>query len=345
LLLCIIRSQFSKQQASVIVLSPFQAILAPVILSLPATGINIVIMLRLHRPLLFGTAVALLLCLLSYVSMGTLKPMQRWQWMDIIGEGGSAVVVGIWLLMLLSSRPRGLVTTLLAIGLAAIMLGEWADCLDEFFFIPKEMFWDNFLEAALMLGGMLTLTAGLHYWRQEQFRLTEHLQKRERLFRDHRAFDRVTQLATADYLREQIELEQQHQQASCAVVLLDIDRFHLINRRFGQAQGDLVLQAVGHMLLLNLRNEDLLCRYAGDRFAILMPHTSLASAGARAQHLCFMLRHMQHSYMGERIDISMRYACAMADASPETVLTKLNKKLNQAQETSPSYQPDALATA
>jgi len=218
-------------------------------------------MLRLHRPLIFSAFVALLLCFIAYASMGTLKPVHRLQWMDIVGEGGGAIVVGIWLLMLLSSRPKGRVTSLLAIGLAAIMVGEWADCLDEFFIIPKEQLWDNFLEAALMLGGMLTMTAGIHFWRQEQFRLTDHLQKRERLFRDHRAFDRITQLATADYLREQIQREQQ--QASCAVVLLDIDRFHLINRRFGQAQGDLVLQAVGHMLLLNFaqrRSAVSLCR-------------------------------------------------------------------------------------
>lgn len=296
-------------------------------------------MLRLHRPLLTGTAIALLLCLISYASMGALKPMQRWQWMDIVGEGGSAVMAGIWLLMLLSSRPKGLVTTLLATGLAAIMLGEWADCLDEFFAIPKEQLWDNFLEAALMLGGMLTLTTGMFYWRQEQFRLTEHLQKRERLFRNHRAFDRLTQLATADYLCQQIEHEQQRQpQVSCAIVLLDINGFHLVNRSFGQPQGDLVLQAVGHMLLLNLRNEDLLCRYAGDRFAILMPETELITAEALAQHLCFMVRHMQHSAMGLRIDISMRYACAMTDTCAKTVLEKLNRQLEPA----PPGKRDAL---
>ncbi|MFZ6747531.1 GGDEF domain-containing protein [Undibacterium sp. Ren11W] len=298
-------------------------------------------MLRLHRPLLIVTAVALLLCLVAYASMGTLKPMQRWQWMDIAGEGGSAIMAGIWLLMLLSSRPKGRVTTLLAAGLAAIMLGESADCLDEFFTVPKEQLWDNFLEAALMLGGMLTLTSGMYYWRQEQFRLNEHLQKRERLFRSHRAFDRLTQLATAEYLREQIEQEQQRQPLpNCAVVLLDIDGFHLINRHFGQPQGDLVLQAVGHMLLLNLRNEDLLCRYAGDRFAILMPETSLASAESMAQHLCFMVRHMQHRSMGQHIDIRIRHACAMADAPAETVLTKLNRVLDTS-----TRECDALAAA
>jgi GGDEF domain-containing protein len=123
------------------------------------------------------------------------------------------------------------------------------------------------------------LTIGMYYWRHEQFRLNEHLQKRERLFRDHRAFDRITQLANADYLRRRCATNKRRPGLDCALVLLDIDGFHLINRAHGQREGDRVLQAVGHMLLLNLRNDDLLCRYAGDRFAVLMPGVPARGSG------------------------------------------------------------------
>ena len=268
-----------------------------------------------------------LLCFAIYGGMGTPKPMDHWKWMDIISEGGTALMSALWALLILGSRPGGRVTVLLAGGLIAIMLGAWADCLDEFFAIPAAQYWDNWLEA-LMPVGMLTLTAGLYFWREEQFSLNEHMQKRERLFRDHRSFDRITQLANADYLRRQIRHEQaQRPGRPCALVLLDIDSFHLINREFGQREGDRVLQAVGHMLLLNLRNDDLLCRYAGDRFALLLPDTGVAEAEAMARHLAAMVGQMRHHAKDGRVSVSVRHASASADTDADVLLAELGRVL------------------
>ncbi|UTY60905.1 diguanylate cyclase [Massilia sp. erpn] len=286
-------------------------------------------MLRLHRNFLIAAALAMLALPFLYAALGAAKPFAAWRWMDIVGEGGTALMAGLWLLITLSSRPGGLVTRLLAGGLAAIMLGCWADCMDEFFRIPKDEVWDNWLEGLMPLG-MLVLTAGMYYWRQEQFSLNEHLQKRERLFRDHRAFDRITQLAGAGYLRSQLRLEREsHPGRSCALVLLDIDGFHRINREHGQREGDRALQAVGHMLLLNLRNEDLLCRYAGDRFAILMPGTGAQEARAIAGHLCAMVGQMRHHGSQGVIAISLRHACAAAEGEAEDLLARLGREIDQ----------------
>ncbi|NVM79100.1 diguanylate cyclase (GGDEF)-like protein [Duganella sp. SG902] len=284
-------------------------------------------MLQLHRLTLIVSGLALLVCVFLYATLGHAKPITIWKWTDIISEGGTAVMAGIWVLFTLSSRPGGLVTRLLAGGLAMIMIGSFADCLDEFFAISKSARWDHWLEALVPLG-MLCVTCGMYYWRHEQFRLNEHLQKRERLFREHRAFDRITQLANADYLRRQIRHEQTHRPGRpCALVLLDIDGFHLINREYGQREGDRVLQAVGHMLLLNLRNDDLLCRYAGDRFALLMPGTSAAQADAMAWHLVAMVGQMRHHAKDSRVPISLRHACVAADAPPDELLARLGRDL------------------
>jgi len=281
-------------------------------------------MLRLHRPTLLACALLALLILALYASVGAAKPFHTWDWMDIVSEGGTTVLAACWLVMLLSSRPGGMVTRWLSCGLAAILLGNWADLMDEFFKMGKAFQWNHWLEALVGLG-MLTLTVGLHYWRHEQAHLSEHLEKRERLFRDHRAFDRITQLADADYLRRQIRLERQRRpDANCAVALLDIDGFHLINRQFGQPEGDRALQAVGHMLLLNLRSDDLLCRYAGDRFALLMPGASEAEAAVLVRHLCDMVGRMRHHAGATLVPLTLRHACAPADSAPEIVLRQLN---------------------
>lgn len=285
-------------------------------------------LLRLHRNFIITASVALIAFVFLYAYMGMPKPLIKWKWMDIVGEGGTAMMAGLWLLLMLSSRPKGLVTRLFAFGLAAIMLGSWADCLDEFFALPKEDIWAHLLESMLVFTGMLIVTAGMYYWREEQFALNEHLQKRERLFRDHRAFDRVTQLSNADYLRLQIKLElDSHPGLPCALVLLDIDQFHLINRQYGQHEGDRVLQAVSHMLLLNLHNQDVLCRYAGDRFALVLHDRSLEDAQLLAAHLCQMVKQMRYCAQGQTLEISMRHACTMADDVPDTLLSRLSRAL------------------
>ena len=290
--------------------------------------LSCVVMLKLHRHSLLAAAMAVIACLLLYASAGETKPFSAWRWMDIIAEGGMAAMAGLWFVMTLSSRPGGLGTRLLAGGLAAIMLGSWADCLDEFFRIDKAAAWDNWLEA-LVPFGMLVLTAGIYYWRHEQFMLNDHLAKRERLFRQHRAFDRVTQLADAAYLRQQIRLEQERDPSGqCALVLLDIDGFHRINRDHGPREGDRVLQAVGHMLLLNLRNEDLLCRYAGDRFALLLPGTGDAEALDVARHLCGMVTMMRHHGPQGPLEVSLRFASEPAQGEADALLARLSAAID-----------------
>jgi diguanylate cyclase (GGDEF)-like protein len=273
------------------------------------------------------------LCVALYASLGSGKPLTDWKWVDIASEGGIALMSAIWSLIILTSRPSGSVTTLLAGGLSAIALGSWGDCLDEFFAIPRDHYWDNWFESLPILTGVLALTSGLYLWRQEQFSLNEHMQKRERLFRDHRSFDRITQLANADYLRRQIHLEQERNpQLPCALILLDLNQFHLINRKYGQREGDRLLQAISHLLLLNMRPDDLLCRYAGDRFAILMPSTNQKQANRSAQHLEQAVNLLAHHARnaGERIQVSVRIACAVADSDPDLLLHELNAALEPA---------------
>jgi diguanylate cyclase (GGDEF)-like protein len=110
--------------------------------------------------------------------------------------------------------------------------------------------------------------------------------------------------------------------------LFDIDAFHRINREHGQPEGDRVLQAVAHMLLLNLRNDDLLCRYAGDRFAVLMPGLGEPEARAAADHLCRMVSSMRHHAAGGRVAITLRHGCAPARGAPDALLADLCRQMD-----------------
>ncbi|SHH13278.1 diguanylate cyclase domain-containing protein [Massilia sp. CF038] len=288
-------------------------------------------MLRTHRIPLLLAGLAALVWFVLFASLGVAKPAAQWKLLDIASESSIALMAFAWLLVVLSSRPAGRTTALLAGGLAGLMLGAWADVLDEFFVIAKGLYWNHVLESGTTLMGMAVLSCGLLYWRREQLMVTDHLQKRERLFRDHRAFDPLTQLADADYLREQLRIEYERGAPDCSLLMLDIDNFHLINRDYGQREGDRLLQAVTHMLLLNLRSSDLLCRYAGDRFAVLVPHTDADAARALADHLRRAVASLRHHAQrsGQPIQVSVRYAARSVDADPRQLLKELNRALER----------------
>ncbi len=266
--------------------------------------------------------------LLLFSSFGVIKPGEHWKPLDIAGEGGTALMATCWMAIVLGSRPAGRVTFLLALGLAAVALGAWADCLDEFFTVTSALRFDKWLESALTPLGMLLVTAGIMAWRTEQLQLSEHMQRRERLFREHRAFDRITQLADAHYLRQQMALERAAGQSG-ALVLLELAGFQDLQRAHGKREADRMLQAVTHQLLLNLRNQDLLCRYAGERLAVLLPGHSLVAAQRVARHLQQMVS-LTHFHTGDgeaRASLSLLSACAELDGEPDAVLARLNQAL------------------
>ena len=65
---------------------------------------------------------------------------------------------------------------------------------------------------------------------------------------------------------------------SFALVLMDLDRFKFVNDFYGHLEGDLVLQRVGQILETNCRRSDVVARYGGDEFVILMPETTMEHA-------------------------------------------------------------------
>lgn len=271
--------------------------------------------------------------LLVYLAAGVLKHWGEINWMDVAGEGGTCLILCIWLVMLLRARPSGRVTRLLSLGLCFIAFSMWMDTLDEFIRLPAEAIWDNWLETAPMPVGMLLLTLGMYHLQQEQRAISEQMRKREQLFREHRLFDKLTPLAGAQYLRQHLQhalAQAKTEQQPLSLIAIDLDDFSAINQRYGQDEGDQVLQVVAQLLLFNLRQRDMLCRLAGDRFVAVLPDTGERQAQTIAQELRQSVGSLAHRSMqhGERVLLSASVATVMAlDEDEAHLLKRLNQRL------------------
>jgi diguanylate cyclase (GGDEF)-like protein len=70
-----------------------------------------------------------------------------------------------------------------------------------------------------------------------------------------------------------------------ALAMLDLDRIHEVNERFGQKAGDAVIAAVGASFRGALRDGDIAARLAGDEFAFLLPDATLDEAVSVSERL------------------------------------------------------------
>jgi diguanylate cyclase (GGDEF)-like protein len=69
------------------------------------------------------------------------------------------------------------------------------------------------------------------------------------------------------------------------VLMVDIDHFKAINDQHGHAEGDKVLKRVAQSLRENLRPEDVVARWGGEEFCVLLPRVALAEAQALAERV------------------------------------------------------------
>ncbi len=70
-----------------------------------------------------------------------------------------------------------------------------------------------------------------------------------------------------------------------SVLLVDVDHFKRVNDTWGHQQGDRALQAVALALGAHVREQDIVARFGGEEFAVLLPNTDLADALIVAEHL------------------------------------------------------------
>lgn len=115
----------------------------------------------------------------------------------------------------------------------------------------------------------------------------ENSQVREEL-KQRAYYDYLTGLANRRYFIERVEseLSRMHRYGGeLSVMMFDIDHFKLVNDTHGHKIGDLVLQEIASICRTTLRDIDVIGRFGGEEFTVLLPETGSAQAAEAAERL------------------------------------------------------------
>jgi diguanylate cyclase (GGDEF)-like protein len=107
-----------------------------------------------------------------------------------------------------------------------------------------------------------------------------------------------------------------------ALLLIDVDRFKAFNDMHGHQAGDLCLQEVAERLAAHLRPSDLLARFGGEEFAVLLPGVPAREAASMAERLRTAIHARPSIADGAeiRVTVSIGIATVNIDTTPETLL-------------------------
>ena len=118
--------------------------------------------------------------------------------------------------------------------------------------------------------------------------LTEKLQKKNEALKILAVTDELTGLYNRHYIDRTINDIMYHSDRNhepLTMIILDLDHFKLVNDRWGHPIGDKVLKHISELTQLNLRNTDILARFGGEEFVIILQNTALQSALIIAEKL------------------------------------------------------------
>src|SRR5438477_9696104 len=100
---------------------------------------------------------------------------------------------------------------------------------------------------------------------------------------------------------------------------MDVDDFKKINDQWGHATGDRLLASIAHVIRKELRQMDILSRYAGDEFVAIMPMASQTMSEAVAERIrAAVAAHKFSVRTGKNVDVAISAGVACFPANGET---------------------------
>lgn len=146
--------------------------------------------------------------------------------------------------------------------------------------------------------------------------------------------DQLTGLFNRRKMLQEIEREKlriDRYNCNASIIIFDIDYFKEINDTYGHIEGDTILKELGEVVKSSIRKTDILGRWGGDEFVILLPETDLQSAVYVAEKIRRTVE--EHIFsMGRHVTVSIGIAMIKAYSSIEDTLKEADDMLYRAKE-------------
>lgn len=172
-------------------------------------------------------------------------------------------------------------------GITCYLGAASIDLLDEFFKTPYGL---KLAKRLTFIGATGLTVHGIVAWAKHSTRLVALLHSKA-------VTDPLTGLYNRRFFFEQLEIELARARAlrtSLAVLVMDIDDFKLVNDNLGHMAGDELLVSITQGFRHRIRKSDIICRYGGDEFALILPGTDLEGAKIVARSLKTFLDNEVH---------------------------------------------------
>lgn len=154
----------------------------------------------------------------------------------------------------------------------------------------------------------------------DYYRKLEHLSMTDSLtgIFNHRYFIQV--------LDQEIARAKRYPKPLC-LLMFDIDDFKSYNDFYGHLEGDRLLRDIGQHLKENLRSVDIVCRYAGDEFVVVLPETDIPDAQIIADKMKMTFKNFKYE---REVTISIGIAKYSANMDRRDLIMKADQALYQA---------------
>jgi diguanylate cyclase (GGDEF)-like protein len=176
----------------------------------------------------------------------------------------------------------------------------------------------------LLAGGLVIALIGA-FWMRKLSRLNREL---ARLSVTDRLTGIYNRMKLDEALAAEIQRCRRYDQA-LAIVLLDIDHFKRINDTYGHQAGDRALIDIARLLSEGSRETDVVGRWGGEEFMIVLPHTDLAGAGRLAEKMRTTIAAHEFSGIGQQT-ASFGVAAYRIDDQPNDLVARADAALYEA---------------